>query len=287
MVASMTAFARKGQEADWGSITWEVRSVNHRYLELSLRLPEPLRILEKQVREAIQGELGRGKIEATLKFQPGGVVPFDMEVNRGLAEKLAGAAQSIHPLFSDAQLNIMDVLEWPGVLQTKDTRMDAVGEAMLLLLKNTLIDLVVSRQREGEGLKKYMQARLDTVQQHVDRVKQQLPDVLQQGRERMVTRFEELSINVDKDRLEQEMVWLAQKVDVAEELQRLQAHVTEVRRVLDQGGVVGRRLDFLMQELNREANTLGSKSIDSAISQAVIELKVCIEQMREQVQNIE
>ena len=287
MIVSMTAFARKSQEADWGSITWEVRSVNHRYLELSLRLPEPLRVLEKSVREHIQDQLARGKVEATLKFQPGRVVPFDMVVNQELAENLVGAAQSIHQLFPTTQLNIMDVLQWPGVLQIKDTRMDVVGEAMLALLKKALADLMVSRQREGEGLKEYVGTRLDTIQQYLDQVEQRLPEVLQWGRERITARFKELSVNVDKDRLEQEMVWLAQKADIAEELQRLQAHVAEVRRVLSQGGVVGRRLDFLMQELNREANTLGSKSMDSSISQAVIELKVCIEQMREQVQNIE
>lgn len=287
MIASMTAFARKSQEANWGSVTWEIRSVNHRYLEMAIRMPEPLRNLEKSVREQIQKYISRGKVEAMLRFQPGQDVPFNIIVNQSLAQQLANAAKSVDKLFPNTQVNMVEVLAWPGVLHTKDTNMDVVGEAMLGLLQETIADLVSVRQREGAGVEKFMAERLKSIQGYIDVIKSRMPETLKTGRTKMIARFKELSVSLDKERLEQEMVWLAQKVDVAEELQRLTAHVLEVQRVLKEGGVVGRRLDFLMQELNREANTISSKSTDSAVTQAAIELRVQIEQMREQVQNIE
>lgn len=287
MISSMTAFARKSQEANWGSITWELRSVNHRYLEISVRMPEPLRHLEKSVREQIQKHINRGKIEAILKFQPGQDVPFNMTVNESLAGQLATAAQSMKELFPNAQANVMDLLAWPGILQTTDTNMDVVGMALLKLLQQTLSDLVAVRQREGEGVKKFISERLQLVKRYINAVEKRMPSVIKGAQTKIQARFEELSLSLDKDRFEQEMVWLAQKVDIAEELQRLEAHTVEVQRILEKGGVVGRRLDFLMQELNREANTLSSKSVDSEVTQAAMELRVQIEQIREQVQNIE
>ncbi len=287
MIASMTAFARKSQEANWGAITWEIRTVNHRYLEISIRMPESLRNYEKLVREQIQKSISRGKVEATLKFQPGQDVPFNITVNQSLAQQLADAAQSVNGLFPNAQVNMVELLAWPGILQTKDTNLDAAGEGTLELLQQTLSDLVAARQREGDGVKKFIVERLQNIQQGIEVIKKRMPTVVKTGQTKMKARFEELSVNLDKERFEQEMVWLAQKVDIAEELQRLEAHVIEVQRVLKAGDVVGRRLDFLMQELNREANTISSKSVDSEVTQAAIELRVQIEQMREQVQNIE
>lgn len=287
MIASMTAFARKSQESNWGSITWELRTVNHRYLEITVRMPEPLRHLEKSVREHIQKQINRGKVEAILKFQPGRDVPFNITVNESLVGQLASAADSIQALFPNTQANVMDLLAWPGILQTKDTNMDIVGVALVELLQETVSDLVAARGREGEGLKKFIEERLQSIKHYVSIVKKRIPNVVEVAQMKIQTRFEELSLSLDKERFEQEMVWLAQKVDIAEELQRLEAHTVEVQRVLDKGGVVGRRLDFLMQELNREANTLSSKSVDSEVTQAAIELRVQIEQIREQVQNIE
>lgn len=287
MISSMTAFARKTKDANWGSLVWEVRSVNHRYLEISVRLPEPLRDLEKAVRDQIQKQLYRGKVEAQLKFQPGQDMPFEIVVNEKLARQLASAATPLQQLFSNTQLNTMDLLSWPGILQTKETQMEVVGQAAIVLLKETLAAIVEIRQREGEGIKQYIEKRLANIQKYVDEIKPRMPAALELAREKIISRFEELAVSLDNERLEQEIVWLVNKVDIGEEIQRLEAHAQEVHRVLARDEAVGRRLDFLMQELNREANTLGSKSSDSEITQSVVEIKVQIEQMREQVQNIE
>lgn len=287
MITSMTAFARSSQEAEWGTLTWEIRTVNHRYLEISFRLPDFLRDFERPLRGMIQKYFSRGKVEAVLQFQPGQHVPFEVIVNPALTERLAKASEMIITFFPGATINVMDILSYPGILQTKETRVDAIDEAVSALLKKTLTDCASIRCREGEGLKTFVEDRLHSMKKQLVFIQKRMPRLMQLAREKIMTRFKELSLNLDKDRLEQEMLWLMQKVDVAEELQRLEVHLTEVRRVLNDGGVVGRRLDFLMQELNREVNTLGSKSLDADVSEAVVELKVQIEQMREQVQNIE
>ncbi|ABS76787.1 YicC family protein [Coxiella burnetii] len=287
MIASMTAFSRQSHEATWGLLTWEIRTVNHRYLEITLRLPDFLREFEQASREAIQKVLRRGKVEATLRFQPGWDVPFEMNVNQVLTERLAKASETVISYFPSATINAIDVLSWPGVLQTKETQVDVIGKAVFALLNSALTDCMDIRRREGEGLKLFIEERLNNVKGKIAIIKKRLSALHQAAREKMIARFEELSLALDKERLEQEMLWLVQKSDVAEELQRLEAHLLEVKRVLVEGGTVGRRLDFLMQELNREANTLGNKSLDADVSQVVVDLKVQIEQMREQVQNIE
>jgi uncharacterized protein (TIGR00255 family) len=210
-----------------------------------------------------------------------------MTVNQTLTQQLAKATQQVMKYFPQAQVDAMSILSWPGILQNKEMNMDAINKVALSLLQETLTELAACRQREGESMAKYLKERLASIQKNLRLVEQHQPIVLAASRQKILTRLAEIAANLDQDRLEQEMVWLAQKADTAEELQRAQAHLVEVERVLKQGGVVGRRLDFLMQELNREANTLGSKSIDAEITQAVVEIKVCIEQMREQVQNIE
>lgn len=287
MIASMTAFSRQTQETQWGLLTWEIRSVNHRYLELSIKLPDFLRDLEKVTREKIQSRLHRGKVEVYLRFQPGREIPFDLQVNHGLVKTLAKAGHDILGFFPKAEVDVMSVLSWPGVLQTKETNLEAVHQSAMDLLQQTLHDLIACREREGASMAHYMEERLAKIETQLSVISKRLPKVLAAAKEKITTRLAEIAVALDKDRLEQEMVWLTQKTDIAEELQRAQAHVTEVKRVLKQDNAVGRRLDFLMQELNREANTLGSKSIDSEVTQAVIEMKVQIEQMREQVQNIE
>jgi len=283
----MTAFARKMDQTSLGQLTWEVRSVNHRYLEINLRLPEQLRAAEKGARDLLASVLKRGKVDVFLKFQPGEEVPFDIKINQALIKQLASAEQQVRKNFANLNVNFTDVLSWPGVLQTEETRMEQVVENALSLLKNVIAELVAVREREGEGIKNFMLERLDMIAEQIKIVEKRLPQMQTAMREKIMARFEELKIAPDQERVEQEMIFLLQKMDVAEELQRLPAHLAEVRRNLKGGVAVGRRLDFLMQELNREANTLGSKVLDVEVTQAVVEIKVQIEQMREQVQNIE
>ena len=287
MIASMTAFARCFYENSLGILKWEIRTVNHRYLAVTLHMPEFLRDFEQSSRKIIQNYLKRGKVEAILSFQTGQEASVEVKVNQVLTEQLAKASKTILSFFPSVTVNAMDVLAWPGVLQTKETDINVMEKAILDLLKSTLDECVSVRQREGEGLQVFLEDRLKVSKRLISSIKKRVPILLRATRERMMTRFEEFTISLDKERLEQEMLWLAQKMDVSEELQRLEMHINEIKLVLDQGEVVGRRLDFLMQELNREANTLGNKSIGIKVSQAVIELKVQIEQMREQVQNIE
>ncbi len=287
MISSMTSFARAANEASFGSLTWELRSVNHRFLDCSVRLPEALRYLEKKVRDTIAARVSRGKVEASLKFLPGEDLPFDFVINEPLLKKLSQAANTVNQNFANAQTDIFSVLNWQGVLQTKDTRMEQVGEAMLILLNNALDDFVSMREREGEGLKQYLASRLDQIHTHIATVNQSMPIAIEEQKKKIQERLNEAQCQLDPERLEQELVFIAQKADVQEEIQRLSAHIKEAQSVLKKGGVCGRRLDFLMQEFNREANTLSSKSIALAITQAALEMKVLIEQMREQVQNIE
>lgn len=287
MIASMTAFAKCSYETSLGTLKWEIRTVNHRYLEVTLRMPEFLRDFEQSSRVIIQNYLSRGKVETILNFQTGQEASIEVKVNQTLTEQLAKASKTVLSFFPSATVNVMDVLAWPGVLQTKETEVNAMEKAILDLLKSALDECVSVRQREGEKLQVFLEDRLKISKKLITSIKKRMPLLLKAARERMMARFEEFAISLDKERLEQEMLWLAQKMDVSEELQRLETHINEVKRVLDQGEVVGRRLDFLMQELNREANTLGNKSIGIKVSQAVIELKVQIEQMREQIQNIE
>ena len=287
MISSMTAFSRGTQEDKWGSIVWELRSVNHRYLDMAVRLPESLRHLEKAVRDQIQQHLYRGKVEALLKFNPGEAVPFDFVVNEGLLDKLASAGRLVEKKISSVRTSLTDILLWQGVLDIKDTHMDQVSGAVLSVLQSTLEDMVDMRRREGGRLKSFIEERLEDMKSEIDMVKGRMPEMLKSERARILSRFEEFKLELDKERLEQEMLWLIQKSDIAEELQRLDSHLVEVKAVLEKGGVMGRKLDFMMQELNREANTIASKSIDAEVSKAAIEMKVKIEQMREQVQNIE
>ena len=287
MIASMTAFARQTKTTSFGSLVWEIRSVNHRYLEVSLRLPDFLNPLESPIRDQIHRQLHRGKVDAVLRFQSGMKVSFQLVANRTLIAQLAKASESALEFFPTASINMMDVLSWPGVLETPEQPMDEITQDVLTLLKATLDDVVQSRRREGEGIQQFLLERLSNLQKGTTNIKKRVPELMDVTRQKIKSRFEELSLSVEQERLEQEMVWLIQKMDVSEELQRLEAHQIEVQRILEQGGVVGRRLDFLMQELNREANTLSSKSWDADVTQIAVELKVQIEQMREQVQNLE
>ncbi|AXO63546.1 YicC family protein [Pseudomonas sp. phDV1] len=287
MVHSMTAFARNEQATAHGTLSWELRSVNHRYLEPHLRLPEAFRDLEGAVREALRQGLSRGKVECTLRFaEESAGKPLQVDADR--ARQLIAAAEQVAALIRQpAPLNPLEVLAWPGVLVADSADPQALNAAALKLFDQALGELKAGRAREGAELAKLLNERLDSILDEVAALRELVPQMLAGQRAKIETRFAEMQAELDPQRLEQELVLLAQKSDVAEELDRLSTHVSEVRRVLKAGGAAGRRLDFLMQELNREANTLGSKAFDTRSTQAAVNLKVLIEQMREQVQNIE
>jgi len=287
MVHSMTAFARSERAGAYGTLSWELRSVNHRYLEPHLRLPDAFRDLEGPVREALRQGLSRGKVECTLRFTEAGSGQ-SLQVDRERAAQLITAAEEVAALIRQpASINPLEVLGWPGVLVGDATDPQALNAAALELFGEALAQLREGRAREGAELARLLEERLDAIRAEVATLREQVPQMLGLQRQKILDRFVELKLEADGQRLEQELVMLAQKSDVAEELDRLNTHVGEVRRVLRSGGAAGRRLDFLMQELNREANTLGSKAYDPRSTQAAVNLKVLIEQMREQVQNIE
>ncbi|CAD5106287.1 YicC/YloC family endoribonuclease [Zestomonas carbonaria] len=287
MVHSMTAFARVERAGTHGTLSWELRSVNHRYLEPHLRLPEAFRDLEGAVREALRQGLSRGKVECTLRFAEDNAGQ-PLQVDRERAAQVVAAAETVAGLIKQpAPLNPLEVLAWPGVLVADAADPQALNKAALEAFEAALGELKNGRAREGAELAKLLNERLDGILEEVGALRVLVPQMLAAQRQKILDRFTELKAELDPQRLEQELVLLAQKSDVAEELDRLTTHVTEVRRVLKAGGAAGRRLDFLMQELNREANTLGSKAFDPRSTQAAVNLKVLIEQMREQVQNIE
>lgn len=287
MVHSMTAFARNEQATAHGTLSWELRSVNHRYLEPHLRLPEAFRDLEGAVREALRQGLSRGKVECTLRFAEESAGK-QLQVDSERAHQLINAAEQVAALIQQpAPLNPLEVLAWPGVLVADSADPQALNAAAMKLFDQALGELKAGRAREGAELAKLLNERLDSILEEVAALRELVPQMLAGQRQKIETRFAEMQAELDPQRLEQELVLLAQKSDVAEELDRLSTHVSEVRRVLKAGGAAGRRLDFLMQELNREANTLGSKAFDPRSTQAAVNLKVLIEQMREQVQNIE
>lgn len=288
MIRSMTAFARRERQEEWGVLVWELRSVNHRYLEVSLRLPEELRAQENLFRERVRARLGRGKVECSLRFQPGAGAAGSVQVNEALARSLIEACERVEKLMSNAaRLSAMDVLRWPGVSVETKPDLEPVQGAAMALLEEALNDLVATREREGARLKEAIEQRLKAVAGLVSEVRARRPQVLAAIREKLLTRIKALDLEPDGARLEQELAVIAQRLDVEEELDRLQTHLQEAADVLRRDEPVGRRLDFLMQEFNREANTLASKANDAQTTQAAVELKVLIEQMREQVQNIE
>jgi len=287
MVFSMTAFARAGSECPQGRFTWEIRSVNSRYLELHFRLPDAFRDLEPALRERLKKSLSRGKVEGALRFQPlqG---ENKLSVNHELVHELNRAADEVHAIIGPGNaMNVLEVLAWPGVISSAETDGKALQQAALQAFDDCLRSSCDARAREGEELAALIRQRLEKMQQIVASVAAAMPQALAAQRQQLADKIAELNITLDSSRLETEMVLLAQKADVAEELDRLNTHIQEVGRILSQDEPIGRRLDFMMQELNREANTLSSKSLTTSITQAAVDLKVLIEQMREQVQNIE
>ncbi|KGD64628.1 hypothetical protein Y5S_01994 [Alcanivorax nanhaiticus] len=287
MICSMTAFARADRHLEGFSLAWEIKSVNHRYLEVSPRLPDTLRALENGARDKCRQALARGKVEITLRYQQ---IDSDveLELNEPLVKKLSDVSRRVGDLVQHSgQVNPMEILRYPGVLSSQELDVELLQKEALTLLDEALKALIDTRAREGEQLGNLILDRLDGIMTQVEIVKAAIPRIKEAQRERLRKRIQDVVESPDPDRLEQELVMQAQKMDVDEELDRLVTHVSEVRRIVKKGGHIGRRLDFLMQELNREANTLASKSVDSETTAAAVELKVLIEQMREQIQNIE
>lgn len=288
MVMSMTAFARSEARGPWGGLAWELRSVNHRYLELSIRLPEELRGLEPRVRELVGQRVGRGKVECSLRYHPEQASEPHLSINEALARQLAHASREIDGLlYNPAPVSSIEVLKWPGVLLSSRVDGEQLAAEAEQLLVAALDELMASRQREGAALRQLILQRCEAMQQIIQDLRIRLPQVMTSFRERLQTRLQEIKDQLDPTRLEQELLIFAQKADIDEELDRFETHLKEVTRVCAKGGSCGRRLDFLMQELNREANTTGSKSSDAETTRMAVELKVLIEQAREQVQNIE
>lgn len=288
MIHSMTAFARRETSTRWGALSWELRTVNHRYFDVYLRLPEEFRALEGRVREAAAARVKRGKMDATLKFQPSEGADSELALNEALVRKLLDLTGKIDGMMENpARTPSTDILKWPGVLQVLEHDVEELRRQAMSLLGETLEEIAETRGREGAKLKELIQQRCEDIRGQVEMVREQMPDIVERQRDRLRSRLAELQAELNSDRLEQEIAFLAQKIDVHEELDRIDVHLEEVDRVLGREEPVGRRLDFLMQELNREANTLGSKSVDTSTTRASVEIKVNIEQMREQIQNIE
>ncbi|MEP7705747.1 YicC/YloC family endoribonuclease [Paraglaciecola sp. 25GB23A] len=287
MIYSMTAFARRECKAQWGTAVWEIRSVNQRFLETFFRLPEQFKSMEPLLRERFRAKLQRGKVECSLRFVANDAAVGKLSLNEDLAKQIMQAAQWVQAQGQSSGVNPVDVLRWPGVIAAEETDMDEIQADILAEFDLTLQDFIAGRATEGNNLKAMIEQRLDAIDVEVAKVTAHMPDVIKWQREKILARFEEAKIDLDPTRIEQEMIMLAQKVDVAEELDRLSSHIGETRKILKKGGAVGRRLDFMMQEFNRESNTLGSKSINTDITQSAVELKVLIEQMREQIANIE
>ena len=286
MIHSMTGYARKEFKGDWGTAVWEIRSVNQRYLETYLRLPEQLRGLEPILRERFRKQLERGKVECNLRFESQ-TNAGQLQINEALAEQLIDSALWVIDRAGQGQLNPLDVLRWPGVMAAPEQDMDELNIRLLAGFDEVLALFVESRQSEGDKLKSVIEQRLDGIEGEVTKVRAFMPQILDWQRQKLIDRLAEAKLELDPTRVEQEIILLAQRIDVAEELDRLGMHIAETHKILKKGGSCGRRLDFMMQEFNRESNTLGSKSINADTTQSAVELKVLIEQMREQIQNIE
>ena len=288
MIYSMTAYSRKEVKGDWGSAVWEIRSVNQRYLETYFRLPEQFRGLEPVLRERFRQRLARGKVECSLRFEANQAAQSDLIINEALAEQVIKAANQIMHMTGElSRINPFQVMQWPGVMETPEQDMDVINKALLDGFDSAVTEFIETRGREGANMKELIEQRLTAISEEVVKVRARMPEIIDWQRERLVTKFEEAKVEMDPTRIEQEMILLAQKSDVAEELDRLDSHVKEAHNILKKGGACGRRLDFMMQEFNRESNTLASKSISTDITASGVELKVLIEQMREQIQNVE
>lgn len=288
MIRSMTAYARKEINANWGNASWELRSVNQRYLETYIRLPEQFRSLEPIIRERLRSRLTRGKVECNLRFELD-LSNFQQQLflNKDLASQLIQSANWIKDQVNNGNINIIDILRWPGVMSAKEQDLDKISIEILALLEKAIDEFIKVRESEGKSLEQLLVQRLEAITGEVTKIRNWMPEILQWQKDKLKTKMEEANIEFEPNRLEQELILTAQRIDIAEELDRLSTHVKETYAILKKNEAVGRRLDFMMQEFNRESNTIASKSINANITASAIELKVLIEQMREQIQNIE
>ncbi|QIQ21320.1 YicC/YloC family endoribonuclease [Zophobihabitans entericus] len=288
MIRSMTAYARKELSQSWGSAAWEIRSVNQRYLETYIRLPEQLRSLEPIIRERLRNRLTRGKIECNLRFELDAANQnHELLLNKRLAQQILSAADWIKTEHYAGDVNPIEVLRWPGVMSAKEQDLDAISQEILSLLDTAIDEFITVRETEGKSLATLIIQRLEAVQVEIDRIRGWMPEIIQWQKDKLITKLADANLELDNGRVEQELILMAQRLDVAEELDRLSTHVKETYVILKKNEAVGRRLDFMMQEFNRESNTIASKSINADVTNSAIELKVLIEQMREQIQNIE
>jgi uncharacterized protein (TIGR00255 family) len=288
MIYSMTGYAAAAREYAWGTLAVELRSVNHRYLDLQFRVPEELRGLESQLRESLSAKITRGKVDCRITLAAAAAPQRLAELNAVLLRQLVALDGQVRAaLPGAASLRVADVLRWPGMLGAEEHPVEELKIACLDLARAALDDFLAARAREGEKLKALLLERAAAVEGRLAEVQPRMPQVLADFRDKLAARLAEAMVNADDERIRQEITLFANRIDVDEELSRLAAHVAELRSILGAGGAVGKRLDFLMQELNREANTLGSKSVDLEVSRAAMDLKLLIEQMREQIQNVE
>jgi uncharacterized protein (TIGR00255 family) len=287
MILSMTGYATASAELDSGSLTLELRAVNHRYLDISLRMPDELRSFEGVLREAITEQLQRGKVECRINYASRSTQD-NATLNRDVLQQLAAWNSEVQAALPEASgLSVSDVLHWNGILQTPAASAEELRASLFGLLQTALQEFSASRAREGEKLKNFLLLRVDKIESLRTTVIPHVPAAIAAYENKLINRLREAMQNAEEERLRQEITLFASKIDVDEELARLASHLSEMRRILSHGGAVGKRLDFLMQELNREANTLGSKSVDAVVSRTAMEMKILIEQMREQIQNLE
>ena len=287
MILSMTGYATASKELDSGSLTLELRAVNHRYLDIQMRMPDDLRGFENVLREAIAAQLQRGKVECRINYAARPAQSGAM-LNRDLLRQLAEWNREVQAALPDAAgLGVADVLRWNGVLESPTASSGELRAALPDLLQSVLLEFSASRAREGEKLRDFLLQRVDRIEALRNAVMPHVPAAIAAYEQKLISRLRDAVQNADDERVRQEITLFASKIDVDEELSRLASHLTEMRRILSHGGTVGKRLDFLMQELNREANTLGSKSVDAEVSRSAMEMKILIEQMREQIQNLE
>ncbi len=288
MIASMTGFASVSRETEIGSILLEIRSLNHRYLDIQFRLPDELKFLEPVIREKLASELSRGKVDCRLSVNASEESETRRSIDEAVLARLAGLNREIREKIPEAvSLSVAEILKWPGIFGKENLSRENAQTEVGELLDAAMADFSATRRREGEKLKAILLLRMAEIRKKLALASPRIPELIASFQEKLVSRLKAAMIDLDDERIRQELTLFAGKIDVDEELSRLAAHLDEMERILEKGGVVGKRLDFLMQELNREANTLGSKSVDIEVSRIAMEIKVLIEQMREQIQNIE
>ncbi|MDX1508894.1 MAG: YicC/YloC family endoribonuclease [Woeseiaceae bacterium] len=284
----MTGFARRSVDCALGTLTWELRAVNHRYLDLQFKMPEELRPKEQAFRQQVGARLRRGKVECAFHFRRAFDEDSELQINEDLVGLLADRLRRVAKTLDDAEdVDPVDVLRWPGVIQQPEIDLEPLFDEASALLDEALEQIADMRASEGERIQTMIESRCDDIAGIAAAVRARMPEVMDAVRQKQRDRIDKLDVEADPDRLEVELALIASKLDVDEEIDRLESHVTEIRDTLNKDEAVGRRLDFLMQELNREANTLASKSADTETTRAAVDLKVLIEQMREQIQNVE